>query len=315
MKPSTLVRTFLITALAAGNFLLITAGRTQPHYVGATAGDCKKCHENEFNVWAQTKHAKSWETLHKSANLKAIVAAVGGDANPRRNTTCTQCHYTKVAAAATASFSVTCESCHGPASDWLKIHNDFGGEGVKREAETAEHKKKRIEESIKAGMLRPDQPYDVAANCLNCHNLGRDSLDGATIAKMIDAGHPINPEYELVRYSQGTVRHRFYPPDITKNAEMTPAELARWLVTGAAVKFVSATVNQKKSDNAKYQETQRKHIENAKAILSAVKSVPEAAGLLAAPTAPNARKLVDAIQGKDLSAEVKGLLPNPAEYK
>jgi hypothetical protein len=314
MNTSALLRSFGF-GLILGSGSLPTTGLGQPQYLGPTSGECKKCHENEFNVWTQTKHAKSWETLHKSPNFKAIVTAVGGDANPRRNTTCTQCHYTKVGTAATASFSVTCESCHGPASEWLKIHNDFGGEGVKREAETAEHNKKRIEESIKAGMIRPDQPYDVAANCLNCHNLARASLDGATIAKMIDAGHPINPEYELVRYSQGSVRHRFYPPEITRNAEMTPAELARWLVTGAAVKFVSATANQKKSDNAKYLEVQKKHIDSAKAILSAAKSAPEAAALLTAPTEANARKLVDAIQTKDLSADVKGMLPAPADYK
>ena len=316
MKTSTLFQTLpLLVVLSFSLFVAPLSYGADAPFVGPTAADCKKCHENEHNIWTQTKHAKSWDTLHKSPNFKAIVTAVGGDSNPRRNVTCTQCHYTKVEAAPTASFAVTCESCHGAASGWLKIHNDYGGDGVKKEAENAGHKTKRLADSAQAGMIRPDMPYDVTANCLNCHNLARASLDGATIAKMIDAGHPINPDYELVRYSQGTVRHRFYPPDITKNAEMTPAELSRWLVTGAAVKLVSATANEKKSENSKYQEAQKKHIESAKAILTAVKSVPEAAALVAGPTEANARKLVAALQGKDLSAEVKSLLPNPADYK
>jgi len=49
--------------------------------------------------------------------------------------------------------------------------------------------------------------------------------------------------------------------------------------------------------------------------LNAVKSVPEAAALVSAPTDENARKLVAAIASKDLSAEVKSLLPKPEDYK
>jgi len=36
---------------------------------------------------------------------------------------------------------------------------------------------------------------------------------------------------------------------------------------------------------------------------------------LSAPTEENARKLVAAIADKDLTAEVKSLLPKPEEYK
>jgi hypothetical protein len=182
--------------------------------------------------------------------------------------------------------------------------------------EPAAHREKRIADSIAAGMIRPEMRYEVAANCLDCHNLARTSLSGETIAKMLEAGHPINPDYELVKYSQGTVRHRFYnDKDRSENQPMNSAELSRWLVTGAAVKFVSATANEKKSAHPGYQEVQKKHIAAAKAVLSAVKSVPEAAALLAAPSEENARKLVAAISNKDLSAEVKALLPAPSDYK
>ncbi len=43
--------------------------------------------------------------------------------------------------------------------------------------------------------------------------------------------------------------------------------------------------------------------------------MPEAAALLAAPSADNARKLVAAIAGKDLTGEVGGLLPKKADLK
>ena len=140
-------------------------------------------------------------------------------------------------------------------------------------------------------------------------------MDGATISKMLAAGHPINAEYELVKYSQGTLRHRFYPPNITVNAEMTPAELVRFFVAGRAAMLVTATQTLGKSDSPAYKEAMQKQITSATAALSALKSVPEAAALVASPDDANARKLVAAISSKDVSAEVKSFLPKPEDYK
>ena len=50
-------------------------------------------------------------------------------------------------------------------------------------------------------------------------------------------------------------------------------------------------------------------------MLSAVKSVPEAAALIAAPSEQNALKLAAAITDKDLSGDVGRLLPDPSTYK
>ena len=291
--------------------------RASPYYVGSKA--CQECHKSEYEVWDKTKHAASFRDLHKNAKVADILAAVGGDKNVRKNTLCTQCHYTleqvDESSTPTAKSSISCESCHGAASDWIKIHNDFGGPDVKRETEPAAHRDERIRKSIAAGQRRPESPYDLAANCLNCHSVSRSTVDGATIAKMLAAGHPINPDYELVKYSQGTVRHRFYPPDMTLNAEMKPAELARFFVAGRAAMLVTATQSLGKSDSPAYKEALQKEIASATAALSALKSVPDAAALVAAPDDANARKLVAALAGKDVSAEVKSFLPKPEEYK
>ena len=54
----------------------------------------------------------------------------------------------------------------------------------------------------------------------------------------------------------------------------------------------------------------------ARAALTAIQGqVPEAGALLAAPNEANARKLVDAIASKDLSAAVASLLPAKTAYK
>ena len=315
MKPTQLNAVLL--AVTSACFLSQPLLLAEPYFVGPQT--CQECHKSEYGIWENTKHAKSFRELHRAPKAADILAAAGGDKNPRRNTLCVQCHYTleqaDAAATPAAKSSVSCESCHGAASDWVKIHNDYGGKEVTRETEPAAHKAGRIQKSIEAGMRRPDTLYDLAANCLNCHSLARAGVDGATIGKMIDAGHPINPDYELVKYSQGTVRHRFYPPKMDVNGEMTAAELARMFVIGRAAMLVTASGALTKSDNAAYQEAMQKEIDSAKAALTAVKSVPEAAALVAEPTEANARKLVAAVADKDLTGEVSSLLPKPEEYK
>ena len=293
------------------------SGFAAPYFIGPDK--CANCHKPEVAVWEGTKHAKSFKDVHRVPAAKDILAAAGGDQNMRRNDVCVGCHYSLIQTDANAKPTPvdgpSCESCHGAASDWLQIHNDGAKPG-----ETADHRADRIHKSIAAGMIRPEMLYDIAKNCLSCHELshsGRKSpVPPETFSKMIDAGHPAGTGFELVQYSQGAVRHRFYPPDVSKNAEMTPAQLARMFVTGHAAALVESTAVEGKIDNPKYQETLSKVVANAKAALGAIKDqVPEAAALLAQPSDDNARKLVDAIANKDLSPQVGSLLPAPTTYK
>ncbi len=314
MKP-TISRSGL--AIVVFGCLLSFSSPAAPHYVGPVA--CQECHKAEFEVWDKTRHAVSFKDLHRNEKVKDILAAVGGDKNIRKNALCTQCHYTLEQADASATpmakTTVSCEKCHGAASDWIKIHNDYGGPNAKRETESAAHKTARLTQAVAAGMVRPGSLYDLAANCLGCHSMARSSIDGDTISKMLTAGHPLKNDYELVKYLQGTVRHRFYPPDVTKNADMTPAELARTFVVGRAAMLVTATGALGKTSNAAYKEAMQTEIKAATSALQAVKSTPEAAALLAAPTEENARKLASAIASKDLTAEVGAMLPKPDTYK
>ncbi|MFZ0421330.1 MAG: multiheme c-type cytochrome [Xanthobacteraceae bacterium] len=288
-----------------------------PYFIGPDK--CNNCHKPEVSVWEGTKHAKSFKEVHRVPAAKDILAAAGGDQNMRRNDVCVGCHYSLIQTDANAKPTPvdgpSCESCHGAASDWLQIHNDGAKAG-----ETPDHKADRIKKAIAAGMIRPEMLYDIALNCLSCHELSHKGRKSAvppeTFSKMIDAGHPAGTGFELVQYSQGTVRHRFYPPDVSKNSDMTPAQLARMFITGHAAALVESTTTEGKINNAKYQDTLSKVVANATAALTAIKDqVPEAAALLAQPTDDNARKLVDAISTKDLSAQVGSLLPAPSTYK
>ena len=283
---------------------------------------CEECHEEEFKVWSKTKHFKSFRSVHrepKDANKpspKKILKAVGGQKRMKRNKTCYLCHYTLQKKDAGAKHQVksgtSCESCHGASSDYMDIHGDYGGKDVKREAESADHKAKRIADSKAAGLIWPSMKYEIAENCMTCHGLANPDLKADDLAKMLGAGHPINPEFELVKYSQGSVRHRHYPPDMKTNAEMTPKEKAEFFVIGQAAALVSATSVMSKSSEAKYIEAQKTRAENAKAALA---GVAEAADLLASPSRANALKLAAAIAGKDLTGAVGSKLPAKGDYK
>lgn len=308
----------LSIVIVAAALLLGWSGKASAEGYVVSDKVCLECHGGEHEVWKGTKHFKSFRTVHKSDKAQAILKAVK-ERRMKASKTCTLCHYAMVqkdaSAKARAKSGPGCEGCHTAASEWLNIHNDYGGPNVKRDTESAEHRADRLAKSAEKGMILSGDRYGIAENCMTCHGLNQPNLDGDTLAKMLGAGHPLKAEFELVLYSQGTVRHRFYPPNLNQNAEMTAQEVARLFVEGQAAKLVSATEALGKSSNAKYQEAQKKRVADATTALSSVKSVPEAAALVAEPNEPNARKLVDAIAEKDLTGEVGGLLPDKSTYK
>ena len=311
---------FLLGWVIAAGFVMPSMANAEPFVKGAKL--CEECHEEEFKVWQKTKHFKSFRTVHREPkdaskpSPKKILKAVGGQKRMKRNETCYLCHYTlekkDAGAKPQAKSGTSCESCHGASSDWLPIHDNYGGKDVKREAESADHKTKRIADSTAAGLIWPTMKYEVAENCMTCHGLANPNLKADDLAKMLGAGHPINPDFELVKYSQGSVRHRHYPPNMKVNAEMSPKQQAEFYAIGQAAALVSATGVMSKSSEAKYVEAQKKRVENAKAALS---GVPEAAELLASPSRENALKFATAIADKDLTGALGSKLPAKGDYK
>jgi cytochrome c554/c'-like protein len=323
-SSNVLLISFFFSLFLLGIFSLsLNTATAEPFFKGAKV--CEECHEAENKIWEKTKHYTAFRTAHREPkdaskpSPKKILKAVGGQKRMKRNEACSLCHYTleqkDAESKPVARSGTSCESCHGASSEWLALHDNYGGKDVKPEQETPEHKKERVDKSRAAGLIWPSMKYQVAENCMTCHGLAHPDLTGDTLAKMLGAGHPINPGFELVKYSQGTVRHRYYPPDRTVNTEMTKAEQAELFVIGHAAALVSAKEAMSKSNEPKYTEAQNKRMDNAKAALSAVKSIPEAAALIASPNRENALKLVDAMEGKELSEEVGNMLPAKGDYK
>ncbi|MBS34578.1 MAG: hypothetical protein CMO26_18885 [Thiotrichales bacterium] len=274
---------------------------------------CEECHEVEYEIWEDTKHFKRYRNLHKIPKAKKMVEAMGGGNSAKSSPVCTSCHYTMAQKSADGSSKaragVSCESCHGPSSEYEEPHADVP------EGESADARAARLEDSRQKGLIHSQMHYDIALNCMECHGLARPDMDPDVLAQLMALDHPWEPEFELVRYSQGSVRHRFYPPDMTVNQEMNAQELAILFVTGQAAKLVTANAAASNTSDAEYKKVQEQRVEEARQALSAVTSVGEAAALVAAPSEDNARKLVEAIQGKDLSSEVGSMLPSEKDYE
>ena len=277
---------------------------------------CEKCHEAEVEVWKKTQHFKGFQEIHKSDKAKKILAAAGGATSMRANANCVMCHFTETKTSAAGKPQVSsgpsCESCHGPSSEWRDVHN-FYGDGIDDpKKEPAARRDKRYADARKAGMIWSFMTYDIAANCMECHGLANPKLKPDVLAKMLEAGHPGEPEFELVAHSQGSVRHRFYPPNVNTNAELNAAELSRLYVIGQAAKLVSATAAAA-GGSAQFTAMQKKRAQDARAALQPVADLPEVKAVLDKPSADAGRRLAEALKGKDLSAKVK--LPAKSSYK
>lgn len=188
---------------------------------------CEKCHASEIQTWKRTPHSDTFLTLHRKPEAQKIADKLG-IVNFKSDSNCIQCHYTmgQVENRLDAIAGVSCESCHGPAKDWIAVHNDYGGANATRALESPEHRNHRLTTSIDLGMRNPVNVYLVAQSCYRCHTVPDEKLVNV-------GGHNAGSlDFEMVSWSQGTVRHNFVRTDGKTNAEESPARLRTLFVAG-----------------------------------------------------------------------------------
>lgn len=213
-----------------------------PHKVVGVQS-CEKCHAPEIQTWKKTPHSETFLTLHRKPEAQQIASKLG-IANFKSDSNCIQCHYTMASPSSPAALAhggfgagglgtgleaiagVSCESCHGAANDWLNVHNDYGGPNATKDQESAEHRLQRLTQSIQLGMRNPVNVYLVAQSCYRCHTVPDEKLVNV-------GGHNAGSlDFELVSWSQGTVRHNFVRTDGKSNAEETVERLRLLFVAG-----------------------------------------------------------------------------------
>lgn len=165
---------------------------------------CGECHKNSVVKWKATHHATSFKKLPRKKSAKKIAKAMGLK-RIKSGSDCLTCHFTSGMKGTRVKpiAGITCESCHGAGKNWIDVHSNFGGKGVKAENEDPAHKTARYKKSEAAGMIRPSRLYDVAQNCYSCHTVPNEKLVNV-------GGHPAGSKFDLVAWTQGEVRHNVW---------------------------------------------------------------------------------------------------------
>ena len=204
-----------------------------PKYTGPGSCASPSCHggvqvrtetsvqQNEYSTWVvKDKHARAFAALTSPVAVR--MAKILGIEKAETAPKCLACHTLNVPEADRArtfdsTDGVSCESCHGPASNWLGPHTTRGW---------------THERSIAAGMRELRDPARRAENCLACH-LG--AADKGVDHEMIAAGHP-DLYFELASFTAAMPRHwtEHAAGDRTKE---DPLADVRMLIVGQAVQL------------------------------------------------------------------------------
>ena len=196
-------------------------------YTGAGSCSSSSCHggvqaragssvlQNEYSTWTlQDRHARAYRSLGTdiSRRMGRIL-----NIEPEKSSRCLSCHALDVAEDQRArSFDLTdgvsCENCHGPASNWLGPHTTRSWNYAK---------------SVAAGLYDTRNLIRRSEKCLSCH-LG-DSKQGVS-HEMLAAGHP-DLYFELDAFSA------VQPPHWKEPAVNDPGIRVRTLAVGQAVQL------------------------------------------------------------------------------
>lgn len=156
------VRYGVILAVGVALAMSARAGAEGHSYVGARK--CKACHLKEYNSWAETKMAKSFDDLRPGDRVEAKTKAkLDPNKDYTTDATCLACHTTGygkpggfVDMATTPDLAgVQCEMCHGP-----------GGTFIQKEHMSLQNKEYKKAELVKVGLVG----QITKAQCEGCHN-------------------------------------------------------------------------------------------------------------------------------------------------
>jgi hypothetical protein len=203
------------------------AGAQQPRYTGPGSCSSASCHggvqpradesvlQNEYTTWAiQDKHSRAFSALTGDIGKRI---ARNLNINAATSFRCMGCHTLDVpedqkARTFDPNEGVSCENCHGAASNWLGPHTARDGSYAK---------------SVALGLYDTRDLVSRNEKCLSCH-LG----DGARTVnhEMIASGHP-DLYFEIQSFSA------VMPPHWKEEGPGGAAGVAKGLAVGQAVQL------------------------------------------------------------------------------
>ncbi|HWA24950.1 MAG TPA: multiheme c-type cytochrome [Lacunisphaera sp.] len=306
------------------------AARPRPDKVGGPES-CAECHIQEIEVWKLSAHFRSFNEVHRRPEAAAILEKLG--LGPmRQQQQCMDCHYLNrlVEQKLTPTSGVACESCHGAGQDWAQTHGDYG-KGVKKDAESAEHRAARIAQSIDAGMVRADNLYALGSACYSCHLMNDEKIVNV-------GGHSVaSPEFNFLTWSQGEVRHSMFSTNNQSNPEASPARRRQLYVLGVILETeYGFRAVARATEKAKFGVTLARQTDAARKLLEKIQGLaptPELAAIVSVanatvPRLNHAAELNQAADriaalGRDFAAKVTGeqlaavdaLVPDASHYR
>ena len=155
-----------------------TCGGTTCH--GRSEADGAIVRQDELRLWqdpatAAGAHSRAWDVL-RDERAQQIARRLGiGEASTAPM--CLGCHATPAGPRGIrfqTSDGVGCESCHGPASGWLRTHYAVGGTHA---------------DNVSRGLVPLDNPRARAGQCLDCH-FGSAGEGQFVTHRIMAAGHP-----------------------------------------------------------------------------------------------------------------------------
>jgi len=280
---------------------------------------CNECHAPEVEAWKLTHHFDTFNTMHRRPEARDIAGKMGMR-RIKDESLCLKCHYTDQtddSGKVVAISGISCESCHGPGKDWIKIHSASNEVG-------------HLEKAAKLGMLQPNDYYHVAANCFSCHTVPEEKLVNT-------GGHKAGSDFELVSWLSGEVRHNLQKSGGKVNEEI-PIDRRRMLyIVGRALDLeFSLRGMAKATEDGAYSKAMLARVNAAKDRLeeiSKASGLPELKKILAAVNVAELKpgngaainKMADDIGGissalaKSQSganlASIDSLIPGPDKYK
>jgi len=204
------MRSFLIFSSGLLLPVAIAFAADAPKYTGPGSCSSPSCHggvqprattsvqQNEYSTWViQDKHAQAFAVLSNPTSVR--IAKILGLPSAATTARCLACHSLNPPESDRArmfdtSDGVSCESCHGPASNWLGPHTTRDW---------------THQQSVDAGMHDLRDLSHRAEQCLTCH-LG--TAEKFVDHELIAAGHP-DLYFELSSFSAVMPRHWKAKPD------------------------------------------------------------------------------------------------------
>jgi hypothetical protein len=243
---------------------------------------CAECHKNEAAIWQKTHHFTTFRDLPNNKDADAIAEKMGVK-RLKSESLCLNCHFT-VQAPDKVIAGISCESCHSGARDWIKVHSGFSGkkEGQETKAEIAA----RWDKSVAAGMIRPNNYYALAKNCLTCHVVPNEKLVNV-------GGHAAGSSFELVSWSQGEIRHNVWYNKGASNPEASQANKRMLFIVGRVAELEASLIGVSKATTK-----DAYALKMATRADAARKAVSALANLL--PNAPELKAIADVGQGAGL---------------